>query len=204
MYRNTTTGYGRIAIFFHWTMALLIIGMLAFGLYLKQLPQTDPNLFQLYQLHKSFGFVVLALAAFRLIWRLANPSPKLPAEMPALEKLAAHLGHIGLYVLIFAMPITGWFMVSASPWGIPTVVFNVLPIPHLPYPESLGTKEQAEAFFMILHEYGAYLLIALVIVHIAAALKHHFIAKDDTLKRMTSTTPARAHLGSKSSKAAAL
>ncbi|QDG77880.1 cytochrome b [Labrenzia sp. PHM005] len=191
MYRNTPTGYGRIAITFHWLMAMLILGMLGFGLYLDRLPQSDPRLFGLYQLHKSFGFVVLALAALRLVWRLLNPSPKLPDGMPVWERLAAHLGHIGLYALIFAMPITGWLMVSASPWGIPTVIFNTLPVPHLPYPEMLGTKEQAEGFFKALHAYGAYLLIALILVHIAAALKHHFIARDDTLKRMVSTEPAR-------------
>ena len=192
MLRNTSTGYGRVAIAFHWTMAVLIIAMLAFGLYMTTLPQTDPATFQLFQLHKSIGFVVLALAVLRLVWRLVNPSPKLPDGMHPLEKLAAHLGHIGLYVLIIAMPITGWFMVSASPWGIPTVLFNVQPVPHLPVPEALGTKEQAEAFFKMLHEYGAYLLIALVVVHIAAALKHHFIARDNTLKRMVSTGPAKA------------
>lgn len=193
MYRNSPTGYGRIAITFHWTMALLIIGMLGFGLYLDSLPQSDPALFQLYQLHKSIGFVVLALAALRLVWRLMNPSPKLPSGMHPLERLAAHLGHVGLYALIFALPMTGWFMVSASPWGIPTIIFNVLPVPHLPYPEALGTKEQAEAFFKTLHAYGAYLMIALIIGHVAAALKHHFIARDDTLKRMMSTAPARAN-----------
>lgn len=191
MLRNTSTGYGRVAIAFHWTMAILIIGMLAFGLYMTTLPPTDPATFQLFQLHKSIGFIVLTLAILRLVWRLLNPSPKLPEGMHPLEKLAAHLGHIGLYALIFAMPITGWFMVSASPWGIPTVLFNIQPIPHLPVPEALGTKEQAEAFFKLLHEYGAYLLIALVVVHVAAAMKHHFIARDDTLKRMVSTKPAR-------------
>lgn len=191
MLRNTSTGYGRVAIAFHWTMAILIIAMLAFGLYMTTLPPTDPATFQLFQLHKSIGFVVLTLAVLRLVWRLINPSPKLPDGMHPLEKLAAHLGHIGLYVLIFAMPVTGWFMVSASPWGIPTVLFNIQPVPHLPVPEALGTKEQAEAFFKLLHEYGAYLLIALVVVHIAAAMKHHFIARDDTLKRMVSTGPAK-------------
>ena len=192
MLRNTSTGYGRIAIAFHWTMALLILGMLAFGLYLQQLPKTDPATFQLYQLHKSFGFVVLALAVLRLAWRLFNPAPKLPDGMRPAERLAAHLGHIGLYALLFAMPITGWFMVSASPWGIPTIVFNVLNVPHLPVPEALGSKEQAEAFFMMLHAYGAYLLIALIVVHVAAALKHHFVTRDDTLRRMVSTAPAKA------------
>ncbi|WP_298982140.1 cytochrome b [uncultured Roseibium sp.] len=190
MLRNSSTGYGLIAIFFHWTMALLILGMLAFGLYLDGLPQTEQSTFQLYQLHKSIGFVVLALAALRLVWRLFNPTPKLPEGMHPLEKVAANLGHVGLYVLIFAMPITGWFMVSASPWNIPTIAFNVLPIPHLPVPAALGSQEDAETFFKVLHEYGAFLLIALIVVHVAAALKHHFIARDDTLKRMVSTASA--------------
>lgn len=191
MLRNTPTGYGRIAILFHWTMALLIIGMLGLGLYMSDLPLTDPNAFQFFQLHKSIGFVVLALAVLRLVWRLANPSPKLPEGMHPLERLGAHLGHAGLYALLFAMPLTGWLMVSASPWGIPTVVFNVLPVPHLPVPEALGSQEQAEGFFKLLHAYGAYLLIALVVVHVAAAFKHHVIARDDTLKRMLTTAPAK-------------
>lgn len=191
MLRNTPTGYGRIAILFHWTMALLIIGMLGLGLYMSDLPLTDPNAFQLFQLHKSIGFVVLALAVLRLVWRLANPSPELPEGMHPLERLGAHLGHAGLYALLFAMPLTGWLMVSASPWGIPTVVFNVLPVPHLPVPEALGSQEQAEGFFKLLHAYGAYLLIALVVVHVAAAFKHHVIARDDTLKRMLTTAPAK-------------
>jgi len=192
MLRNTRTGYGRVAILFHWTMALLIFGMLAFGLYMTSLPASDPNVFAYYQLHKSFGFVVLALAVLRLAWRLVNPAPKLPSGMHPLERLGAHLGHTGLYALLFAMPITGWFMASASPWNIPTVLFNVLPVPHLPVPEALGTKEQAESFFKLLHEYGAYLLMALIVVHVAAAFKHHLIARDDTLKRMMSTAPAKA------------
>ncbi|WP_299814030.1 cytochrome b [uncultured Roseibium sp.] len=191
MLRNSKSGYGWIAIAFHWTMALLIIGMLALGLYMRQLPQTEPATFELFQLHKSIGFVVLTLAVLRLFWRLVNPSPRLPAGMPPLEKIAAHLGHASLYALIFALPVTGWFMVSASPWGIPTILFNVLPVPHLHVPEALGSQEQAESFFKLLHEYGAYLLIALITVHVAAALKHHFISRDDTLTRMISTGPAK-------------
>ncbi|MEM5584340.1 cytochrome b [Roseibium sp. AS2] len=192
MLRNTKSGYGLVAILFHWTMAVLILGMLTLGLYMRGLPLTEPATFQLFQLHKSIGFVVLTLAGLRLLWRLFNPPPKLPAGMHPLERIGAHLGHIGLYAMIFALPLTGWLMVSASPWGIPTVLFNVLPVPHLPVPASLGSQEQAEAFFKNLHEYGAYLLIALIVVHAAAAFKHHLIARDDTLKRMISTGPAKA------------
>lgn len=191
MLRNTSTGYGRIAIAFHWIMALLILFMLGLGLYMTSLPPTDQTTFQLYQLHKSVGFIVLGLGAFRLAWRLVNPSPALPDSMTSLEKVAAHLGHAGLYALIFSLPVTGWFMVSASPWGIPTIFFNVWPIPHLPVPAFLGTQEHAESFFKVLHEYGAYLLIALLLVHVAAAFKHHFISRDETLKRMLSTAPAQ-------------
>ncbi|MHA7772515.1 cytochrome b [Roseibium sp. M-1] len=193
MLRNTSTGYGLIAILFHWSMALLIFAMLALGLYMTSLPPTEQATFELYQLHKSIGFVVLVLAAFRIAWRLVNPSPKLPDGMHPLERAGAHLGHAGLYALLFLLPFTGWFMVSASPWGIPTVLFNALPVPHLPVPAGLGTQEQAESFFKMLHEYAAYLLIALIVVHVAAALKHHIIARDNTLKRMVSTSPARAN-----------
>lgn len=191
MIRNSRNGYGLIAILFHWTMALLIMGMLALGLYMHDLPAIDPSTFELYQLHKSFGFVILTLAMFRLLWRVANPSPKLPDTMPTWERTAAHLGHVGLYALMFLLPISGWFMVSASPWGIPTFVFNVLNVPHLPVPAALGTKEQAEALLITLHGYMAYFLIALLIAHLGAALKHHFIARDDTLRRMISTASTR-------------
>jgi len=191
MLRNTRTGYGSVAIVFHWTMAVLILGMLALGLYMHDLPLDQPSTFALYQWHKSFGFVVLSLAALRLLWRLINPSPRLPSGLHPLERAGAHLGHVGLYALLFALPLTGWFMVSASPWGIPTVLFNTLPVPHLPVPEALGPKDQAESFFKLLHEYGAYLLMALIAIHVAAAFKHHLLSRDDTLKRMVSTRPAR-------------
>lgn len=191
MLRNTTHGYGHIAIAFHWTMAVLIVVMLALGLYMTSLPPTDAGTFQLYQLHKSIGFVVLALATLRIVWRLLNRSPKLPDGMTAIERLAAHLGHAGLYALMFALPLSGWLMVSASPWNIPTVLFEVLPVPHLPVPAFLGDKNAAEATLKLVHEAAAWFLIALLVVHIAAALKHHFISRDATLRRMISTQPAR-------------
>lgn len=191
MIRSSPSGYGLLAILFHWVMALLIMGMLALGLYMDDLPATDPSTFQLYQLHKSFGFVILTLAVLRLAWRVVNPTPKLPDTMPTWERLAAHLGHTGLYALMFLLPISGWLMVSASPWGIPTLIFNVLNVPHLPVPSILGTAEQAEATLIALHGYMAYFLIALLIAHIGGALKHHFIARDNTLRRMISTASSR-------------
>ncbi|MDX5593634.1 cytochrome b [Pseudovibrio sp. SPO723] len=185
MIKNTPLNYGLVAMSFHWLMALLIIGLIALGLYMVRLPLTDPETFQLYQLHKSFGFVVLVLAVMRLVWRFLNPSPELPAGMPWIERLAAHLGHAGLYGLMLFLPLSGWLMVSASPWGLPTVIFDSFNLPHLPVPAFLGTKEQAEGLLKIVHEYAAYFLILMVVLHVAAALKHHFISKDDVLRRMT-------------------
>jgi cytochrome b561 len=190
--RNTSKGYGSIAIAFHWTMAALMIGLFAVGKYMTGLDPTAPDTFAIYQWHKSFGFLVLGLAALRLAWRFANPSPALPRDMPAYQRAAAHLGHAGLYALLFALPISGWLMVSASPWGIPTVLFNVIPVPHLPVPEMLGTKAQAEKALKEVHELLGFVLLALFLAHVAAALKHHFINRDTVLKRMLSTAPAHA------------
>lgn len=184
MLRNSSNGYGWIAIAFHWSMAFMIVGMIGLGMYMHQLPLTDPATFALFQLHKSIGFVVLALTVLRLVWRLANPSPALPATMPAWEKAAAHLGHLGLYGLLFAIPLTGWLMVSASPWNIPTILFGAVHMPHLSVPEALGTKAEAETLFKDLHELFAWLLILLLVAHIGAALKHHFLARDGVLLRM--------------------
>ncbi|QQM31757.1 cytochrome b [Martelella lutilitoris] len=181
MIKNTRHGYGAVAILFHWVMALLILGMLGLGLYMVRLPQSDPDAFALFQLHKSIGFVVLTLAALRLLWRAVNPSPKLPAEMPVWEKGVAHLGHAGLYAMMFLLPLSGWLLVSASPWGIPTIVFDLFEVPHLPVP---GDKAGTAALAAAVHEYGAYFLILLIAGHVAAAFKHHFIARDETLKRM--------------------
>ena len=189
-FRNTQGGYGSVAIAFHWTMAVLIAGLFVAGKYMTGLDPMAPDTFALYQWHKSFGFLVLALAVLRLAWRFANPSPGLPDGMPAIERIAAHLGHAGLYALLLALPLSGWLMVSASPWGIPTVLFEVLPVPHLPVPEALGGKAKAEAVLKELHEVLGFALLALVVLHVAAALKHHFINRDTVLRRMVSTAPA--------------
>ncbi len=190
--RNTRNGYGIVAIAFHWTMAVLMVGLFVLGKYMVGLDPMAPDTFALYQWHKSFGFVVLALAVLRLAWRFANPAPKLPAGMPAIERLAAHLGHFGLYALLLALPLSGWLMVSASPWGIPTVLFEVLPVPHLPVPGALGDKPAAEALLKELHEMLGFALLLLVVLHVAAALKHHFLNRDDVLRRMVSSAPASA------------
>lgn len=187
MLRNTKKAYGSVAIALHWTVALLIIGMLGFGLYMVRQPLYDAGTFELYQIHKSVGFIVLAIVIIRLLWRASGVSPQMPSKMPWWERLAAHLGHVGLYALMFVMPLSGWMLVSASPLGVPTKFFNLFEIVHLPIPEVFGQKTQVSEFFTLVHGWAAYAFIALIVVHVGAALKHHFISKDRILKRMLSS-----------------
>ncbi|MTI16960.1 cytochrome b [Rhodobacteraceae bacterium RKSG542] len=190
MLRNTKFGYGSLAILFHWTMAILIIGMLGLGLYMVRQPLTAPETFALFQWHKSFGIVVFALALARLVWRFSNPAPTLPENMGALERLAAHLGHAGLYALMLFLPLSGWLVVSSSPYNIPTLLFGSINIPHMPLGWAVAEKTSLSDPASLIHEYAAYLLIVLVLLHIAAALKHHFISKDDVLVRMMKPSSA--------------
>ncbi len=187
MIRNTRTTYGTVAITLHWIIAALIIGMLGVGLYMVRQPLFEPSTFTLYQLHKSVGFVVLALVALRILWKITSITPELPTEIPLWEKLAAHLGHFSLYVLMFLMPLSGWLLVSSSPLGLPSVFFNLFEIPHLPIPEFLGQKAQVSTFVTAVHGWAAYVLIAVILVHIGAALKHYFLSKDKVLQRMLSS-----------------
>ncbi|SDQ91904.1 cytochrome b [Pseudovibrio sp. Tun.PSC04-5.I4] len=189
MIRNTRSAYGSVAIALHWTIATLIIGMLGFGLYMVTLPIFEPSTYTLYQLHKSIGFVILTLVTLRLLWKLSGATPTLPAEMPWWEQAAAHLGHLSLYALMVLMPLTGWFLVSTSPLGLPTVFFNLFQIPHLPTFEFLGQKADVSAFFTEVHGWAAYAFIAVIAAHVGAALKHHFISKDKVLQRMLSSKP---------------
>lgn len=184
MMRNTRTGYGWIAIFLHWAIALLIIGQWALGWTMEH--AVGPKLaFGLIQWHKSFGLLILALAALRLLWRLGNPPPRLPAGMSPVEKLAAGASHRGLYGLMFLLPLSGWALVSVSVLEIPTYAFYLVLIPHLP----LAKSDAAETFWTGVHQVLGWSLLALVLLHVLAALRHHFRLRDDVLLRML--RPAR-------------
>ena len=176
--------YTLVAIILHWVMALGVLALAAMGLAMTHLSLSPMRLFQLYQLHKSVGITIFLAAFLRLAWRLMNHPPQLPMAMSALEKMAAAAGHLLLYVFLFALPLTGWALVSASAFDIPTVLYGLVPWPHLPVLSSLADKAPVEALFKAVHAYGAWALIALVSVHAAAALRHHFILGDDVLSRM--------------------
>ena len=164
----------------HWLMALLIAGLMALGLYMHELP-LSPQKLQLYSWHKWAGVTVFALLLVRVAVRIAFPPPPLPAGMSRGQQLSAHAGHLALYLLMLAIPVSGWLMSSAK--GFQTVWFGVLPLPDL-----VGKDKALGELLAEVHETLSWMLVALVAVHAAAALKHHFIDRDDVLARML---PAR-------------
>ncbi len=160
----------------HWLMALLLIGLLVLGFYMAGLP-LSPDKLRLYSWHKWAGVTVFVLLGFRLLWRVTHRPPALPASMSAPMQLAAHAGHFVLYALMIAIPLSGWLMSSAK--GIQTVYFGVLPIPDL-----IGKDWELGDLLGGVHEYLNWLFVAVLVGHIGAAFKHHYIDKDDILTRM--------------------
>ena len=184
--------YTAIAIGLHWLIALGVLGLLAIGLAMTQLDLAPMRRFQLYQWHKSVGITVLLLSLLRLGWRLTHRPPPLPATLPPIERRGAHAVHGLLYGLIIGMPLVGWALVSASPFNIPTVLYGLVPWPHLPVLPDLPDKAPIEAGLKLLHAAGAWILIGLFVLHAGAAMRHHLILRDDTLRRMLPILPRAA------------
>jgi cytochrome b561 len=176
--------YDAVAIVLHWTMAAGIVTLIGMGLVMAHAQLAPARLFSLYQLHKSIGITVLLAACLRLAWRLTHKPPALPDTMPATEKAVAEGAHWLLYLMLFGLPLSGWALVSASPLGIPTVLYGVVPWPHLPILADLVDKVSAEHTIARVHAWGAYALTAMVVLHAAAALRHRFLLHDQVLSRM--------------------
>ena len=168
--------YTPTAIALHWLIALLIFVAFPLGVYMHDLP-LSPDKLRLYSYHKWIGVTVFMLAMVRVYWRAAHIPPALPDSMPNWEKFAAHATHYALYVLIFIIPISGWLMSSAK--GFQTVWFGVLPLPDL-----VGKDKELGDLLLEVHKLLNFLLFGLVLAHVGAALKHHFIQHDDILARM--------------------
>lgn len=187
--------YTRVAIILHWLIALMVIGQLAGGLYMQDLPDAETDLkFRLFQLHKSFGVTILLLTLVRLGWRLTHKAPPLPEAMPALEKLAARGAHVGFYILLIALPLVGWAVVSSSPFAdsVKTYLFGVIYWPHLPFFEGVADRKGLSHDLAEVHEYLAFAMIGLLALHVAAALKHQFINRDSVLSHMLPALKPRA------------
>ena len=170
------THYTKTAKSLHWLMAVLLFGLLALGFYMQDLP-LSPEKLKLYSWHKWAGVTAFLLVLARLGWRVTHVPPALPATMPKLMQLAAHAGHLALYGLMLAIPPAGWLMSSAK--GFQTVWFGVLPIPDL-----LDKNKEVGDLLQTVHQGLNLLFVATLAAHIGAALKHHFIDKDDILTRM--------------------
>ena len=184
MSARPTPRYNAVAQALHWLLALGIVGMLILGLVMTHAGLPRLQVFKLYQAHKSIGITILIVALLRLLWRLTHRPPDLPEHMPEIEKRGAHAAHVILYMLMIGMPLVGWAMVSVSPFNIPTVLFGVVPWPHMPGLSSISNKPYWEGVAKFVHAYGAYALIALIALHALAALRHHFVLHDDILLRM--------------------
>ena len=168
--------YTRVAIALHWLIAFALIGSFSVGLYMVDLP-LSPQKLRIYSWHKWAGVTIFLCVVLRLGWRLRHPPPELPAAMPAWQRRLAGASHVLLYLLMVAVPLSGWLMSSAK--GFQTVWFGVLPLPDL----LDKNKELGDLLreFHILLNFG---MATLVFVHVGAALKHHFLDRDDVLARM--------------------
>lgn len=177
--------YSRVSIALHWVIALLILGNLGGGLAFDwMISQADPAIkqaaFQGIQVHKAAGLTILMLSLVRLGNRMVEGFPPLPAHMKGWEVALARVTHYGFYGLMIGMPLMGWLMVSSSPLNIPTSYFGLFIWPHLPTGVNTGLAKLAGS----LHAAGGWAFVALLALHVAGALKHHFIDRDNVLARM--------------------
>lgn len=179
MLRNRDESYGSIAILFHWTIAALFIGQMLLGLAPRWV-QSMALQFTLIQWHKSFGFLILALAALRLLWAGANRWPRRPASLGPSEWVAAKTVQGSLYLLMLVVPLTGWALVSISTLGVPSFAFDLVVVPNLP----MARSEAAEDFWRVAHQWLAYATAVIATGHMMAALHHHFWLRDGVLRRM--------------------
>jgi cytochrome b561 len=174
--RNTLQRYGSLAQFFHWATVVLIVVQLVTINVAEDLPRGLEKL-ELVARHKSFGITILVLAALRLAWRFSNPIPPAPTDVAPWQRRAADVSHWLLYALIFALPLSGWTMSSAA--NYPVSWFGLVQLPDL-----VGASEQLHETLEEVHETLATALLVVAGIHVLAALQHHFLRKDDVLRRM--------------------
>lgn len=174
--RNTPDRFGSVARAFHWLVFLLLIGSFTLAWSMVGLPLGLYKL-QLYSWHKWVGVTIFLLAILRLGWRLANPTPRPPAGMSRWQRVAAAISHALLYTILIVMPLTGWIMSSAL--NLPLVYLGLV---HIPSP--FGVDEALGEAMKIVHFWLGITLLTLVAIHVLAALYHHFILRDDVLRRM--------------------
>lgn len=172
----TASRYSTAAIAFHWVIGLLIIGNLAGGLLHDYVPTEGGQRAFVMLLHKSFGFIILALSLLRLGWRLANPPPPLPAYFTPAERVLAKAGHWGFYALMIALPLSGWVMADRG--KRPLTWFDLFEVP------KFGVDKATAGLANETHEVLGWTMLALLALHVLAILKHKVMDRDNLLPRM--------------------
>ena len=181
---GTSPRYAAIAIGLHWAIAALLLGNIFLGWNMGG--DESPPVESLFQLHKSIGITILFLTVARIAWRILNPPPELPESMPAHEKWLSTLVHVGFYFALLAMPLTGWVLVSISEFSVATVLYGLISWPSLPGLSELseGAKSALHVPIEFIHSKSAWLVIVLLVLHVAGAVKHQFDHTESVLKRM--------------------
>ncbi len=184
MLTNSGTRYGLVAQLLHWAIAGLIIAQYVLANLAARVGAVEPRTpsvmleqMALLARHKSLGITILALAVVRLTWRCVAPPPPLPRGMPVWQQRMATTTHLLMYALLFALPVSGWLMSSAT--NYPVSYFGLFTLPDL-----VGADRSLADDLIRLHHLLATTLFVVAVIHVAAALKHHFIDRDDVLRRM--------------------
>ncbi len=177
--RNTNKAYGLVSILLHWLMAVLVILVFIIGWYMVELDYYDPWYTRAPDWHKALGMLVLVLLLYRIYWRYSNPRPQHLENYRRWEKQGAWFVHMAFYLLMLLLSVTGYLISTAKGAGIDILGWFTIP--------AIGKLEVIAAEWVeAIHYYAAYSIIALLILHTLAALKHHFIDRDITLKRILS------------------
>ncbi len=180
-WRNSSDRFGAVAQIFHWTIVALIIVQFVLAEQAEDLPTGLEKLATLAR-HKSVGITILALAILRLLWRWTNPTPTLPSNMKPWERMLARGTHFGLYGLLIVQPLTGWLMSSAKSYSVSW--FGLITLPDL-----VAKDERLFETLQETHEILAGTIFTLAVIHALAALKHHFVNRDEVLRRMLPLPP---------------
>jgi cytochrome b561 len=177
MIRNTRTGWGSVARWFHWGLALAIIGMIAFGWWMNHVPARADKFFYR-SIHADIGYVILLLTVLRIVWRALNPTPARPAGLSRWQKIAAQVSHGALYLVVILVAMLGWAHSGARTPNY-SDFFGLFNVPQFTSPDkaAAGAYEDRHIFF-------AYVLLALIAIHVIAALWHHFVRRDRVVARM--------------------
>jgi cytochrome b561 len=177
MIRNTSSSWGSVARSFHWILSAIILGMLAYGWWMNHIP-ARPDRFFHRSIHADIGYLVLVLMVVRLVWRGLNPTPALPSDTPRWQRIAAQVSHWAMYATTILVAMLGWALSGAhtpdyADW------FGLFRVPQITSPDRAAAQAYESR-----HIFFAYVLLALIAIHVAAAIWHHLMKRDRVTSRM--------------------